>query len=154
MLQTLQFTDGTQLGLLPFLQLIKPSPMCSIAFTTTSSPPANNQESPYNGVQAPEDHAPRFISLDVVDSDASFRIHDRPPPSHVLYRRSDEYLDITVRLDSFCLSAIAELGASSDIFSPVTHLSISIQDKHDALVPFYKTFTSVAELTFKETHQA
>ncbi|KAF9554163.1 hypothetical protein CPC08DRAFT_727366 [Agrocybe pediades] len=164
-LQTLQFNDGTQLGLLPFLELIKPSPMCSIAFTTTSSPPGNDQESSYDGVQAPpsrfyrallpwilaymKGHAPRFIFLEVVESDASFIIHDHPPPSHALYRRSDEYLDITVRLDSFCLSAIAELGASSDIFSPVTHLSICIQDKHDALAPLYKSFTSVTELTLQ-----
>ncbi|KAF4612649.1 hypothetical protein D9613_011865 [Agrocybe pediades] len=161
-LQSLQIFHCTQSDALPFLELIKPSPTCSITILTTCSPPVNNPDS-YVGIQDPSSRfycaslpwilaymkarGPRSISLAADDLNHVFRMLDhRSPQISQLYKLEEECLDIKVHLDNYCHSALAELARSSDIFSSVRQLSLFV-DKHDSWVPLYNAFSSVTELT-------
>ncbi|KAF4612744.1 hypothetical protein D9613_011875 [Agrocybe pediades] len=169
-LQSLQLF-GPQSDLIPFLELIKPSPMCSITVSSTiSSAPGNVQDS-NDGVQAPlsrfyrallpwilaymKGRAPRDMSLqadvfeDFTMSDYASYISDSK-----MFNLEEEHLEIEIALDSHCRSAIAELGTFPDTFSSVEQLIVCIEDNQDALVPIYKVFTSVTELTLEACHVA
>ncbi|KAF9554166.1 hypothetical protein CPC08DRAFT_753835 [Agrocybe pediades] len=163
-LQSLQLF-GPQSDLIPFLELIKPSPMCSITVSSTiSSAPGNVQDS-NDGVQAPlsrfyralfpwilayiKGRAPRDMSLQA-DVFEHFTMHD----ACKMFNLEKEHLKIEIALDNHCHAAIAELGTWSESFSSVKQLIVCIEDNHDALVPIYKAFTSVTELTLEAMHVA
>ncbi|KAF4617748.1 hypothetical protein D9613_005699 [Agrocybe pediades] len=167
-LQSLQLF-GPQTELHPFLELIKPSPVCSIMVSSTNlpspPPPGNNQDS-HDGVQAPlsrfyralfpwilaymKGRAPRNISLQA-DVFEPFRMCDYSSYTSAsgMPNLEEELLEIEFALDSYCRSTIAELGTLSESFSSVKQLTVCIVDKHDALVPIYKAFTSVTKLTLE-----
>ncbi|KAF9554156.1 hypothetical protein CPC08DRAFT_821866 [Agrocybe pediades] len=165
-LQSLHIINGNLSEILPFLELITPSPICSIAIHTTCLP-VSRQESfdalPTRFYRAllpwisayMKGRPPKFISLDV-DSEPSLSLRIRdyppPPPSYKPSSIEEDSLDVAVLLDSYCRSALAELTrASSRIFSSVEQLSVYVEYKRDPdiLLPFYEAFTSVTELTLE-----